>query len=194
MGGYGSGRYGGRPTADSSCKIDLAWMFREKMMAEGIDRSGTISWSCGGRPTGSISYTARMANPGQERLVLNYTRGTGDDAESVLQSIYLCHTVPNFGGKRWWMICPYRGDRVGKLYLPSGGDRFASRKACKLGYHSQRIALAIGPLRHCSDFKRSSGPNKDGATGLAVQKVCTTALSSGILRSSNTSTAFALSK
>jgi len=28
MGGFGSGRYGGRPTANMSKKVDLAWMIR----------------------------------------------------------------------------------------------------------------------------------------------------------------------
>jgi hypothetical protein len=37
------------------------------------------------------------------------------------------------------MICPYRYVRVAKLYLPSGGDRFASRTAWRLGYNSQRV-------------------------------------------------------
>ncbi|AKQ42530.2 hypothetical protein CP97_11555 [Aurantiacibacter atlanticus] len=67
-----------------------------------------------------------------------YTRGKDDDAEQVRQTVTLCHTVPHYGGKRWWMICPYRGIRVGKLYIPPGGDRFASRKAWRLGYQSQR--------------------------------------------------------
>ena len=51
----------------------------------------------------------------------------------------LHHTVPNYGGKRWWIICPYRGARVNKLYLPPGGDRFASRQVCRLGYRSERV-------------------------------------------------------
>lgn len=38
------------------------------------------------------------------------------------------------------MVCPYHNIRVGKLYLPPGGDRFASRQAWRLGYRSQRIA------------------------------------------------------
>jgi hypothetical protein len=42
-----------------------------------------------------------------------------------------------FGGQRWWWNCPKRGDLVSKLYKPSGGI-FASRKAYRLGYRSQR--------------------------------------------------------
>lgn len=121
-----------------SLRIDLAWMLRTGRAREGWQSSGSLHWSCGGRPSGSIGYTAYMDEPGNERLELKYTRGSEPDRESVNQTVRLCHTQPNYGGKRWWMVCPYRGVRVGKLYLPSGGDRFASRQAWRLGYKSQR--------------------------------------------------------
>lgn len=140
MGGFGSGRYGGRPTADASLRIDLAWMLRTGRAKEGQHISGSLSWKRGGEEAGSIGYQAIMHEPGEERLELSYTRGSGDDREQVRQTVRLCHTVPNYGGKRWWMICPYRYIRVGKLYLPPGGDRFASRQAWRLGYQIQRVA------------------------------------------------------
>lgn len=43
------------------------------------------------------------------------------------------------------MHCPFTGERVGKLYKPPGGDRFAGRKAWRLGYYSQRIAPRFRP-------------------------------------------------
>ena len=58
----------------------------------------------------------------------------------MVQHVRLVFTELNFGGRRWWMICPYSAQRAAKLYLPSGGDRFASRKAWRLGYRSQRVA------------------------------------------------------
>jgi hypothetical protein len=140
MGGWGSGRSGGRPIADSSLKIDLAWMLRTGRAEVGAHLSGSLHWNCGGRPSGSIGFHAIMDEAGKERLELYYSRGTGDSAETVRQTVRLCFTRPHYGGKRWWMICPYRGIRVGKLYLPLGGDRFASRQAWRLGYNSQRIA------------------------------------------------------
>lgn len=139
MGGWGSGRYGGRPTADASLRIDLAWMMRTGRAKDGAAIWGSLSWSRGGEHSGSIGYRAIMDTPGEERLELSYTRGKGDEAEQVKQTVRLCSTRPNYGGKRWWMICPYRGIRVGKLYLPPGGDRFASRQAWRLGYHIQRV-------------------------------------------------------
>jgi hypothetical protein len=140
MGGWGSGRQGGRPTADASLRIDLAWMLRRGWVREGAFTRGSLHWTRGGQPSASISYTAAMDEPGEERLHLSFTRGSGDEREHVQQAVRLCHTVPNYGGKRWWMICPFRHIRVGKLYLPPDGDRFASRQAWRLGYHIQRVA------------------------------------------------------
>lgn len=138
MGGYGSGRYGGRPTADMALRIDLAWMLRTGKAREGAIASGSLHWSRGRQPVGWIGYRAVMDEAGSERLELSYSRGPDNARESVKQTVRLVYTVPNYGGKRWWMICPYRGCRAGKLYLPNGGDRFASRMAWRLGYQSQR--------------------------------------------------------
>lgn len=146
MGGIGSGRQYGQPTADSCRKIDLAWMMRSGLAVEGRDVSGTLRWNSGDQSAGSISFRADMFTEGRERLLLSYTRGSGDEREDVKQSVALTATRPNFGGKRWWMICPYRGCRVAKLYLPPNGDRFASRNAWQLGYQSQRIAERDRPF------------------------------------------------
>lgn len=157
MGGWGSGRYGGRPTADASLRIDLAWMLRTGHAREGSIIMGSLSWSRGDQPSGRIGYTAKMAAPGEERLELSFTRGSGDDREDVRQTVHLCHTVPHYGGKRWWMICPFRHIRVGKLYLPPGGDRFASRQAWRLGYHIQRVASLDRAGERLHRFQRKLG-------------------------------------
>ena len=140
MGGYGSGRSSGRPVADTASKIDLAWMLRTGRVKEGAWIGGALSWSWNdGSPAGSIGYKAIMDQPGMERLELRYTLTRSGKKEEVEQTIRLTFTEPHYGGRRWWMVCPYRHCRVGKLYLPGGGDRFASRKAWRLGYSCQRV-------------------------------------------------------
>lgn len=170
MGGWGSGRYGGRPTADASLRIDLAWMLRTGKARDGAWTSGSLTWTCGGQPSGSIGYQAIMQEPGRERLELCYTRGSGDDAERVSQTVRLCNTVPNYGGKRWWMICPYRGIRVGKLYLPPGGDRFASRHAWRLGYQCQRDAARDRPFERLFRLQKKLGCHQGWEAGLQRPK------------------------
>lgn len=140
MGGWGSGRSSSRPTADMSKKIDLLWMIRTRKARPGEWTSGTLSWNCNGDPAGSIGYTANMEDPDGSYLRLNYWRGEGADKKHFEQKVRLVFTEPNYGGRRWWMVCPYSGRRVAKLYLPNGGDRFAGRLAWKLGYQSERIA------------------------------------------------------
>jgi len=170
MGGYGSGRNTGTPTADASLRIDIAWMLRTGHAKVGGHIAGTLRWNCRGEPSGSISYTARMDEPGNERLELSYTRGEGERRESVRQTIRLCHTVPHYGGKRWWMICPYQGIRVGKLYLPGDGDRFASRKAWRLAYHIQHVAHRDRPLERLFSLQKKLGGRQSVDAGLPRPK------------------------
>ncbi len=141
MGGWGSGRQGGKPTADASLRIDLAWMLRNGLARVGDRIFGNLSWTCRGEPSGNISYNCDMHDPDGSFMELRFTvtdRRTGERRD-YNQRIMLSYSVPHFGGKRWWMHCPVNGERVGKLYCPAGADTFASRTAWRLGYHSQRI-------------------------------------------------------
>ena len=98
-----------------------------------------------------------MADTGDERLILTYTRGSGADKESVRQDVRLVWTQPHYGGRRWWMICPFTGTRCATLYLPGNGDRFASRKAWKLHYTSQRAAGHDKPFERLNRLQRKLG-------------------------------------
>lgn len=121
-------------------------MIRTGRAIPGSYVSGRLSWNCGDEPIGNISYQADMTDPDNERLVLIYTNGNSGEKESIRQEILLTFTEPHYGGRRWWMVCPYRNVRCGKLYLPGGCDRFASREAWRLGYNSQRKAWHDRPF------------------------------------------------
>jgi hypothetical protein len=158
MGGYGSGRQGGRPIAENCLKIDLAWMLRKGLAVTGGCRSGQLRWSCNGKPHGDISYSCDMTDPERGELVLRFTSGASrGDPEDHVQRIRLSYTVPKLGGKRWWMHCPANGARVGKLYVPPGGDIFASRRAWRIGYHSQRIPDREKPFEALFRLQRRLG-------------------------------------
>lgn len=157
MGGYGSGRSGGRPTADASLRIDIALMLRTRKAIEGALCHGTLHWTCRGEPSGSISYVAAMHEPENERPQLSYSNTRQGQKEEKVQTVRLSYTVPNFGGKRWWMHCPITGQRVGKLYLPNGGDVFASRTAWRLGYHSQRVTKRDQPFERLFRLQEKLG-------------------------------------
>jgi hypothetical protein len=143
--------------ADEALRIDLSWMIRTGRAVPGRNVAGTLSWTCRGNPSGRISYEAIMADLDYARLVLTYSRTKADGRESVTQEVRLVSTRPHFGGRRWWMICPYRGVRAGKLYMPNGGDRFASRVAWRLGYQSQREASRDKPFSRLNRVQRKLG-------------------------------------
>lgn len=158
MGGYGSGRQCGRPIAEHCLKIDLAWMMRAGLAVAGSWRSGQLRWTCNGEPSGDINYSCDMTDPDRSELVLRFTTGASrGEPKRHVQHIRLSYTVPQLGGKRWWMHCPVSGARVGKLYVPPGGDIFASRKAWRIGYRSQRIAAQDRPFEALFRLQKRMG-------------------------------------
>lgn len=140
MGGYGSGRQGGRLLAEEALRIDIAWMLRKGLAVEGAQKRGSLRWTCGGQPSGDVSYRCDMRDLENAELELRFTVTTRatDSAKSYIQRIRLTHTRPHLGGRRWWMHCPRNGSRVRMLFAPAGGEMFASRKAWGIAYRSQR--------------------------------------------------------
>ena len=147
MGGFGSGRDGGRPTVEDGLTIDIALMLRRGWVRVGVIGTGSQNWSCRGELIASVSHRFDMSDPDQAEMTLFYTRTPRNGPpEKVEQCLRLTYTRPHYGGRRWWIICPYSGRRVLKLHLPPGGDRFASRQAWRLAYQSQRSARSFRPF------------------------------------------------
>lgn len=136
MGGYGSGRQGGRPTVESGLTLDINRLLRQHAFFPGQHVSGVLRWSNTRtrESVATIGYEASLVNLEGAWARLHYTAdGTAKDYRVQLEATP-CH----YGGLRWWWICPASGLRAGKLYLPSGATMFAARKAYRLGYQSQR--------------------------------------------------------
>jgi len=106
----------------------------------------------------SIGYEAdTRGRPRWVRLFYAITPwgGKGEDYD---YKIRLVTTRPNFGGQRWWFVCPLvKGGRdcsrrVGKLYLPPGGRHYGWRQCYELTYesaqeHDPRVSrLANDPM------------------------------------------------
>lgn len=139
MGGWGSGRRADHALVEDALTLNLPRMFRRRWIQDGHCDKGMLRFSQWGTVYASVSYSYDLAGENEGWLRLNYTRRlTGQDRARVEQLIRLEFTEPHFGGRRWWMICPSGGQRVAKLYLPPGGDRFASRQEWRLVYSSQR--------------------------------------------------------
>jgi hypothetical protein len=148
MGGYGSGRWNWHTKATT---VEEALGLPTTHLREGLNRvaagqaafvHGTLQWSRGGRVMSSIGYLiADRAGLPVVRLIYTTTRPGGEKIDSNYQ-VLAVPTVPHFGGRRWWWVCPLSkngqpcGRCVGKLYLPSGGPAFGCRQCYELTYES----------------------------------------------------------
>lgn len=133
MGGIGSGtwyRWNKRTTTEEVRRIDIRYLKQQNMLRP--NTRGSLSWSCGGEPTGNINYTMY-----ENTMVLNFKwRHYGDeDWQSVEQTIWFDRTRCNYGGERKWFSCPGCDARVAILY---GADiKFFCRHCYQLPYASQ---------------------------------------------------------
>ena len=90
------------------------------------------------RPHATIGYQADLTDESNAWLRLCYQA----NGEPVDYRVRLVTTTPNYGGHRWWFICPLvRRDgepprRVAKLCLPPGETYFGSREGYELTYVS----------------------------------------------------------
>src|SRR3954467_5328732 len=98
MGGFGSGRYGGRPTVESSLTLDLYKLIRDSLLRPS---SGTLTWTYvnSGERVASVSYQVNMGDRrGWMRLTYTKTRwdGTKHDVDDWIE---LVTTLQPFGGR-----------------------------------------------------------------------------------------------
>jgi hypothetical protein len=132
--------------------------------------SGSLIWTntSTGERIGSIGYEAHLGQEsGRVRLKYTTTRWDGEKRDSDYW-IELETTPQPFGGRRWWFLCPRTGVRAAKLYLPNGAFTFASRRAYRLAYRSQRETTYDRALRRA--FKLRAELGADGGISDSVEK------------------------
>ncbi len=171
MGGSGSGQWGGRPTVEGSLALDVNRLLRDGTLQRGASTWGTLAWrnSHSGEQTASMGYSAAL-DPERGHLHLRWStanRLTGE-RQSREQRVELVTTPQPLGGRRWWFLCPRTGDLVSKLFLPSGASAFASRKAYRLAYRSQRQSPFDRAISQA--FKRRQRLGATGGIGDPVEK------------------------
>jgi hypothetical protein len=85
MGGFGSGRSGGRPTTDSCLTLDLSQLRRDGFFRPGFAGAGSLIWTntTTGERIGSISYEAHLRQEsGSVRLRYSTARWDGERLET----------------------------------------------------------------------------------------------------------------
>lgn len=157
MGSYGSGRTGGQPTAEAcgSYVFHASWFNRGRLKT-GVLGKAPLTYKDGF----VVSIAIDTRNPRYWFLTLGHAKRNGDGSR-VSYHVQLVQTRPNYGGVRWWFVCPRTGRRVAKLYLPRGGTYFWSRKANRLGYPCQRGS----PLERAPHFSAAGGKDPKPMVG-----------------------------
>jgi hypothetical protein len=170
MGGYGSGRRGGRPTVEDGLTLDINKLRRDQLIRRGCGWGGTLKWAeaYSGRHIASIGYQALLGTE-QGRLRLHYETTRSDGTQHNRDYwVDLATTPKPFGGRRWRFMFPRTGKHVSKLHLPPGALTFASREAYRLQHHCQRQAPRDRSLSRAFKARRRLG-NLDGIDGFIVK-------------------------
>jgi hypothetical protein len=171
MGGTGSGNHGGRPTVEDALKLDLHHLIRNGSFRPGATVTGSLAWTNTdtGEQRASIGYKAYMGEEhGWVRLTYTTTNHWTGQTTQHDYTVELTTTLQPLGGRRWWWVCPRRGDLVSKLYKPAGSGIFASRKAHRLAYRSQRQSPYDRAISQA--FKRRRRLGADGGIGDPIDK------------------------
>ena len=171
MGGYGSGRSGGRPTVESCAFVlDINHLRRSGCLVPEATSESQITWS--GEDGTARLTVALQARLGQHNgtLTLAYERADywTDRLHQIETTISLVATAQPLGGHRWWFVCPKTGRHVTKLYLPLGALRFSSRHAYRLAYQSQRETPSGRALHRAFKLRRRLGSN--GGIGERIRR------------------------
>ena len=132
MGGRGSGWQRERKTTvQAGLILDVKKLVAIGALKPGW-RKGSLSWRSGAETVATVGYGSTTYSDATGALWLRYVV----DGKPMHYTITLVSTVPHYGGRRWWFICPIKKTRVAKLYLPPGATTFASRQAYSLTYRS----------------------------------------------------------
>jgi hypothetical protein len=142
----GRGVWSRKNRVDEVRSMDIIELQRKKVFITGPGMIWTSSWSRNGEVVASISYRVESSEDGPSGLRFMYTITSNDSGEKKDYNyiIPVVSTPCNYGGKRWWYICPLivngqsclRRCRI--VYMPSGSEYFGCRECYHLTYESRQ--------------------------------------------------------
>ena len=155
MGGFGSGRSSGGATAEATASYILSISSLRPLIGKKPHFTCTTAFDQARFPIAIRLDTLNPSNAFVELVHLTRDERQGDRV--VHDRIRLVWTVPTYGGRRWWFLCPRTGRRTTKLFLPNGGWHFWSRRAYGLGYACQRDDRLSRLQRRAAKLNRQLG-------------------------------------
>jgi len=142
----GRGVWNRKTRVDEVRSIDILDLQRNGVFHKGSALSWTSSWSRNGEVVASISYRIESGDNGPIGLRLMYTTTDNetDEKKDYSYLIPIVSTRCNYGGRRWWFICPLvvngracqRRCRI--IYMPPSAEYFGCRECYRLTYESRQ--------------------------------------------------------
>ena len=164
MGGYGSGRSGGRPTSEACGSLVLqTTTFLRAGLRFGVKGNATLTFTADGEPF-PVSVTIDTLDRDYSYIEFSHSRRS-HPASFENYRVTLLTTPQRYGGVRWWFQCPRTGARAVRLFLPRGGHQFWSRGAYRLGYATQREGRMDRISRRATKLCMNLGGNDNWRDG-----------------------------
>jgi hypothetical protein len=139
MGGFGSGWQELRcATVEDSYSLSLSDLRKQNLLVDGDITLGAWRWQSEySREPVTLHFVTDLWHRSSACMHLTFERG----GLPRMQKVSLESTQPNFGGHRWWFVCPILEplgiiQRTTKLHMPPGSNRFGCRQAYGLSYRS----------------------------------------------------------
>jgi hypothetical protein len=138
MGGRGSTRWNDHdraPLVEETPSIDVVALRQAGILAQ-PEATFDVVWSVAGRAVGVAQARLGREDGGRRNLLLN-TAFDGVVEPFQVELEMVAHT-PNWGGTRWFLLCPDAdcGEQRLNLYLDSKGRRVACRECLGLTHRS----------------------------------------------------------
>ena len=142
MGGMNSGtwyRWDKKDTTAAYSAWDIESLIDDIESAPSKHYRGRFIYSTSGKETATVIFELNLRYTFKPVVYIQYQSAVTQQV--INYCIYLAYTLPNYGGKRWWWLCPMQGcgRRVGKLYFSS--KYHACRHCLNLVYESQQACV-----------------------------------------------------
>lgn len=151
---------GWRPHIESALSLNLGSLFKAGALQVGATTSGGWQWHRDGKQVAGMGYRASL-NAEDGELRLSYTFKHNGESKDIICTVRLSSLPLHYGGRRWYMHCPYTGQRVLKLYKFGSIEKFCCRCAVRPlpTYASQRTSGSDRIIDQRWAIRRKLGDN-----------------------------------
>ncbi len=138
-------------TIDSRLQISLSWLRKRGCLKGGS--SGVITWTSTFRKE-QIGYDIYLYGDSPYMRLHYISRNYWDNGTTYDYRVRLLKTRCQFGGYRWWFICPYCY-RKAMILMDPGKGQYGCRICLQLSYFTRQRSYHghIGPLKRMIDLQ-----------------------------------------